>query len=87
MSTNHIRRIDEISRWLKPRCTTCHGHAYALLIVPTGADETDPAWNPTHCPECGIVLQTVQKIIAPDDRDDRERRDSRIWPRSVRHAR
>lgn len=60
---SHTRRIDDLTRWLKPTCRTCYGHANALVFVPDGVDESAPEWNPTHCRECGVLLRTVRRII------------------------
>jgi hypothetical protein len=68
MSSNNIdRRLPDIEARLTPVCRSCWGAAYAIVIVPEGADEESPEYCPTHCRECGIPLRCVQKIIGPSD--------------------
>jgi hypothetical protein len=67
MSLNHARRLDALAEWTCPKCRTCYGHAFAIVIVPEGEDPTAPEWNPTHCRECGTPLRMHQKIIGNSD--------------------
>ncbi len=60
-----LRRIERLAEIYTPaqKCGSCYGHAYALVFVPDGVDESASEWNPTHCRECGIPLRTVRRIL------------------------
>ena len=47
----------------RSQCTTCRGHGSITIGVPEDADDDDPRYDPTACPECGTPLRRVMQIV------------------------
>lgn len=68
--SNISQRVTRLEQRMQDRsCTTCHGAAYATVYVPAGEDEDAPAYSPTHCPECGVALWHVLKIVGISEQE------------------
>lgn len=47
-------------------CSTCHRSGIVVMMV-SEAEAATPACRPTHCHECGTVMQTIVHIIGDEE--------------------
>ncbi len=66
MNTHGNRIADLETRLLTVQgrsCGTCDGSGRFVLAIPDDADPDDPAYLPETCPECGVPVRNVLRII------------------------
>jgi len=62
------KRLTELETTLRTvtartSCATCHGSGRFVLAVPDDAAANSPASLPESCPECGVPVRNVLRII------------------------
>ncbi len=59
-----LRELEAEILKVEPRsCGTCRGSGRFVLAVPDDAAPDDPAYLPETCPECGVPVRAVLRII------------------------